>query len=130
MHGIVKVVAILADRILVCNIGFIDLSIKTELSCFAYRPTETLCHLRIVTYLGYSTNGGILDVNIFLFKASITLTEFVVRLSQECRSLLLQGLRHTIPISLGLLLTPPLSRQIYSGAMMMMMLPSPVSSCR
>lgn len=113
VHGIVKVVAILADRILVCNIGFIDHSTKTELSCFAYRLTEILCHSRIVTYLGYPTNGGILYVKFFLFETFVASTEFEVRLSKGCRSLLFQGMRNTIPIFLGFLLTP-----------------SPVSSCR
>lgn len=135
MHGIVKVVAILADRILVCNIGFIDLSIKTELSCFAYRPTETSCHSRIVKYLGYPTNEKRnLDLKFVLLRTSVASTEFDVRLvSKGCRSLLFQGLRHTIPISLGLLPTPPSSRQDYSHAMMMMLMmkrPGPVSSCR
>lgn len=157
MHDIVKVVTILAiDKILVCNIGFIDLSIKTELSCFAYRFTGTLCHnnnnTRIVTYLEYPTNKiiilMILDVNFVLLFDTIML--FTVALKKfndthhifiECESFLFLDTRHKIEIFLGLLLLTTTTttssssllscKLLYAYTIMMMKLCLvPVSSCR
>lgn len=136
MHDIVKVVTILADRILVCNIGFIDLSIKTELSCFAYRFMGTLCHTRIVTYLEYLTNEMIiLDVNFVLFDTIVVKQmEFndMRLILKGFKSFLFHGLQYKMQIFLGLVLTlSSLLCQLYVCAIMMMKsCLAPISSCR